>query len=377
MNQQLAVVALVVGALTACSEERGVAGPTRVSVPAVAASALEQGDGAGAVYTLTNEKAGNAVAIFERRSDGTLTSRGRVATGGTGTGGGLGSQGALALSADGRWLFAVNAGSNDVSVFRVSASGVSLADHAPSGGTQPISLTTHDARVYVLNAGGAGNIQGFTVADDGTLTAISGSKRPLSGTGVGPAQVAFSPEGRALIVTEKNTNLIDVYTVAEGGPAQVLRTTPSAGKTPFGFSFGARNELFVSEAAGTASSYVLGASGRVRSVSRAVATHQAAPCWLVVTDDGRFAYTANAHSGTISGFAVSAAGALRLLDSDGRTATVSAGNIDLALSTNGRYLYQLNGAGTITGFRVQPDGHLAALGVVSGLPAGVAGLAAR
>jgi 6-phosphogluconolactonase len=377
MNKQIAVVALVAAAFAACSGERGVAGPARASTPGVAASTVEGSSSPGAVYTLTNQTAENAVAIFDRAADGTLTPRGRVATGGTGTGSGLGSQGALALSADGRWLFAVNAGSSDVSVFHVTRSGLSLADRIPSGGTQPTSLTTHDERVYVLNAGGAGSISGFTVDDDGALSAIPRSSRPLSGTGVGPAQVAFSPDGRALVVTEKNTNRIDVYAADEDGLAQGPLTTPSAGTTPFGFAFGLRHEFFVSEAGGTASSYVLGASARVRAVSRAVSTHQGAPCWLVVTEDGRFAYTANAHSGTISGFAVSARGALRLLDRDGRTASVATGNTDLALSENSRYLYQLNGGGSITAFRVQQDGHLAALGVVTGLPAGVVGLVAH
>ena len=119
------------------------------------------------MYTLTNEAAGNAVAIFNRAADGTLTAAGTVSTGGLGNGGGLGSQGALTLSQDNQWLFAVNAGSNDISVFAVSAHGLTLADKVASGGEQPISVTSYKNLVYVVNAGGSGNISGFKLGKHG------------------------------------------------------------------------------------------------------------------------------------------------------------------------------------------------------------------
>lgn len=376
MRHQFALAALAAAALAACDQHQLVTGPAASATARLSAIAVGAGD-AGAVFTLTNRPSGNAVTMFSRAADGTLTAAGTVATGGAGTGAGLGSQSALALSGDARWLFAVNAGSNDVSVFRVSPAGPSLTARVPSGGTQPISVTVHGDLVYVLNGGADGNITGFVADPQGGLTPIPGSTRPLSGAAVGPAEVTFSPNGRWLVVTEKNTNVIDVYAVGRDGAASGRTSAPSAGGTPFGFAFGLRGELFVSEAAGTASSYVLGSSGGLTAVSGAVATHQGAPCWLVATNDGRFAYTANAHSGTISGFAVATDGSLSLLDPDGQTATVGGGNIDLALSSNGRYLYQLNGSGTISTFHVQADGHLAAVGATGGLPAGVAGLAAR
>src|SRR2546429_6374258 len=71
-------------------------------------------EGWRAVYTLTNQVAGNAVAVFDRAADGTLTAAGTIATGGTGTGGGLGSQGAVALSDDGRRPFSSDAGSYEL-----------------------------------------------------------------------------------------------------------------------------------------------------------------------------------------------------------------------------------------------------------------------
>ncbi|PYO62523.1 MAG: 3-carboxymuconate cyclase [Gemmatimonadetes bacterium] len=386
MAQRIALVALAVAGVAACSRDRGITGPAaplRRELSASAASAADAEDTPGAVYTLMNQVAangGNAVAIFQRSAAGTLTAAGTVATGGTGTGSSLGSQGALALSDDGRWLFTVNAGSNDISAFRVSPAGLSLTDRHLSGGTKPISLTVHDNIVYVLNGGGSGNVSGFTVGSDGALAPIPGSTRPLGGAAVDPAQVAFGPDGRWLVVTEKNTNSIDVYSVTPDGVASgpTPQAPAGAGIKPFGFAFGLRNELIVSEAAtGSASSYTLGSSGRVTLVSGAVATHQGAPCWVGVTKNGRFAYSANAASGTISGFAVGTDGSLSLLDASGVTATVGPGNLDLALSVNGRYLYQLRGSGPITALRVESDGHLTTLGVVGNMPGSVAGLAAR
>jgi 6-phosphogluconolactonase (cycloisomerase 2 family) len=377
MNKQIVFLALAAAVLAGCAEDRSVTGPAAVRIADVAASAAADASMPGAVYALTNEVSGNAVAIFTRAADGTLEGAGSVSTGGTGTGAGLGSQGAVALSDDGRWLFAVNAGSNDVSAFRVTAGGISLAGRSASGGTRPISLTVHGDLVYVLNAGGDGNISGFTVGADGALTPIAGSTRPLSGAGAGPAQVSFSPSGRWLVVTEKATSRIDVYGVDGSGIAMGPMTSASAGGTPFGFAFGHRDELFVSEAAGSASSYVIDRSGALDLASGAVPTHQGAPCWAVVTQNGKFGYTANAQGGSISGFGVAEDGSIALIDADGRTATVGGGNIDLALTGNSRYLYQLKGDRSIGGFRVLADGHLVAVGSVAGLPASAVGLAAR
>src|SRR5438552_9717107 len=275
MSKQIALAALAAVALAACSETGGMPmGPhSAASLAArITADAAADGSAPGAVYALTNRISGNAVAVFARAADGTLSAAGSVATGGTGTGAGLGSQGALALSDDGRWLFAVNAGSNDVSVFRFGRDGLSLLDRTSSGGTRPISLTVHGHVLYVLNAGGDGNISGFALGTTGALTPISGSTRSLSGTNVGPAQVSFSPDGRRLVVTEKTTNLLDVYTVDGNGAASGPASVASAGTTPFGFAFGRHEDVFVSEAVGSASSYELGRTGSLTVVSGAVLT---------------------------------------------------------------------------------------------------------
>src|SRR5581483_3262846 len=241
----------------------------------------------GAVYTLTNEPTGNRVQIWNRAADGSLSPGGAVATGGLGTGAGLGSQGALVLSKNHRFLFAVNAGSNDVSALAIRGDHVILVDRIASGGARPISLTVRGDLLYVLNAGGAGNIAGFTVSSNGRLAALPGSVRALSGSATNPAQIQFAPNGRVLVVTEKATNLIDTFVLGHDGLPGTVLTHPSAGATPFGFAFDHEGRLFVSEAATSSlSSYDIDRTGQVHTLSAAVANHQLAACWVVVTENG-------------------------------------------------------------------------------------------
>lgn len=358
---------------------------TQKAQPGPSLSASGQG-GSGSVYTMTNAASGNAVLIYRRAADGTLTPDGSAATGGLGSGGGLGNQGGVVLADAGPWLLAVNAGSNTISVFRVGGDGsLTWTSMVASGGTLPISLTISGDLVYALNAGGSGNITGFRLDHGGGLTMVPGSTRPLSGAGVDPAQIAFDPRGRVLVVTEKATNRITTYLVGSDGLASAPHVNPSNGATPFGFAFSGTGALIVSEAFGgaadasAASSYEVNADGSLQLLSGSVPTTETAACWFVVTANGRFAYTSNTGSGSISGYAVRQGG-LSLLDPDGRTGITGAGTapIDLALSRNSRFLYALNsGNQTIAGFSVGADGSLTAIGAVSGLPASANGLAAR
>lgn len=339
----------------------------------------------GAVYTMSNATTGNAVIVFDRLSDGRLVPAVSVPTGGAGTGGGLGNQGALTLTRSERWLLAVNAGSDTVSVLEVQHRGLRLRDVASSGGAQPVSVTEHRGLVYVLNAG-SDSISGFALGRDGRLHLLANSMRSLSGAGTGPAQISFSPDGDVLVVTEKATNKIVTFEVDRHGLPGPARVQDSNGQTPFGFAFGKRDQLFVSEAFGGApsasatSSYEVDGNGMLTTISASVGTHQTANCWVVVTPNGRFAYVTNTGSGSISGYSIDFDGHIELLDADGRTGVTGDGSgpIDLALTENGRLLYSLNsGTNSIGAFRVRADGSLTPLPFVSGLPAGANGLAAR
>ena len=261
----------------------------------------------GAIYTMTNSAAGNMIQEYERALDGTLTPGGTFSTGGLGSGSGLGSQGAIVLGQDGRWLFAVNAGSSEISVIAVQSGKLKLVDKASSAGSDPISLTYNHGLLYVLNAGNGGNIAGFRVSSNGQLNFINGSIRLLSNKGVGaapsPEEIAFTPDGEHLIVTEKGSNLIDTYDV-ESGKARGPVVNASAGPAPYGFGFGNDNVMVVSEAAqSAASSYKVSNKG-LKVISASVLDTQAAACWLVVSDNGRFAYTGSRAYFTSYGFFV-------------------------------------------------------------------------
>ena len=356
---------------------------------ATAASAADQrrDDGRetpGAVYTMTNEAAGNAVLVFDRLAHGQLVAAGRVATGGKGTGAGLGNQSGVVLSRNERWLLTVNAGSNSISLFEVRPRGLRLADVVASGGVSPISVTEHRGIVYVLH-GGSETIAGFTI-ERGRLTAIPGSVRGLSGTGVGPAQITFSRDGDHLLVTEKATNQLVTFGVDRDGVAGPPNVQAASGVTPFGFAFGKRDQVFVSEAFGGAaggaatSSYRVERDGTLTAISPSVATRNTAACWAVVTPDGRYVYVTNAGSGVISGYRIDFDGALTLLDADGRTGVTGEGStpLDMVVTDNGRFLYVLNGGShTIGAFRVERDGGLTRMPVSAAVPASANGLATR
>jgi 6-phosphogluconolactonase len=348
-----------------------------------AAASLAHAD-AGVVYTLTNAAAGNSVSVFNRADDGTLSHGGQVATTGLGSGGGLGSQGALVLSKNGHWLFAVNAGSNDISVFDARPGALTLASKTPSGGVRPVSLTVHDDVLYVLNGGGVNNISGFRIQDNGTLQPIAGSTRPLSAAATGPAQIQFNGEGDELVVTEKATNKISLYSVENGiasGP--VVRN--SVGVTPFGFAFDKRDHLIVSEAFGGAAgasaltSYNLEEEwNELQTISASVKDTQSAACWVVTTRNGRYAYTSNTGSGTISGYNIARNGSLSLINADGKTGITGANPTDMALSRNSQYLYVITPAnGVLNALKVGANGSLTAITGANGLPASAVGLAAR
>lgn len=348
----------------------------------------EEGPGKAAVYTLTNATAGNAVAIFQRAEDGKLTFAGTTSTNGLGTGAGLGSQAPVILSEDGRWLFAVNPGSNTIAAFKVLNSGqLSLTGTVPSGGTMPVSLTFNKNLLYVLNAGGIGNISGFKLDKTGHISALANSTRPLSGPAVGPAQVSFTPNGKMLVVTEKATSRIDTYSLDKNGVPGLPQVSASAGTTPFGFAFAREDTLVVSEAFGgavngsAASSYKIDRNGNARVISASEPTHQTAACWVVVTPDGKYAYTANAGSSSVTGYRVTNEGKLvQLNPQTGVTGAMPAGSgpQDMAVSKNGHFLYVTDGRiGKIAGFKVEANGQLTSLGEFGSLSAGIAGAAAR
>lgn len=354
---------------------------------AAALPALAKGK-PGAVYVATNAADGNAVMVFDRDANGRLDPKPELfMTGGLGTGTGLGNQGGLTLSSNGRLLFVVNAGSDDFSIFRVESDGLRLLSITASGGQRPVSITQYHKLVYVLNAGGAvggeDSIAGFRVKPhDPELMAES--VQPLSAPSTGPAEVAFAGNGSVLVVTEKATNMVTTYLVDGSGVAGAPLPQASIGQTPFGFAVDG-DQVLVSEAFGGApegsavTSYSVDGDGLLGVLAPSVPTMQTAACWVALSRKGHFAFTTNTGDGTVSGFAVEPDGSLTLLDADGVAGSTGAGPIDMDFSRDGRNLYTLDSAdGSITVFRFRPAKmKLRKQQTVSGLPAGANGLVAR
>ncbi len=354
----------------------GAAGLVTVLALAVPGLATAHDGAAGYVYTETNASTGNSILAFARSSAGDLNWIGTFSTHGAGTGGGLATQGEVILAGGGKWLLAVNAGSDDISVFRVADDGrLVLTDREGARGTDPVSITVSRDIAYVLDAGGSSNIVGFRL-DGGKLHYLPGSTRPLSGAATNPAEVAFSTDGRFLVVTERATNLLDTYKVSASGWAGSPVTTASAGPTPYGFAFGLRNHPIVSEAANSAlSSYRL-SSGGATVISASVPTGGIAACWVTVTPNGRWAFDTNAHGGTISSFEVHASGAIELVHSVAADTGTGSAPLDLQTSSDGRFLYvNESGANRIGGYRIGLGGTLVPISGAPVLPAGASGLA--
>lgn len=357
------------------------------------ARALAREHRGGAVYVLSNQAAGNAVWVYQRDRDGALVFAGSVPTGGLGTitppppNGAAGidplaSQNAV-LYSDGL-LFAVNAGSNDISMFRADDDGLELIDRVPSGGVLPVAVAVSGRLVYVLNAGGVPTISGFTIDRRRRLVPLANSTRSLpGGSAAAPAQVSISGDGETLVVTEKGTKAIDVFRLGREGVPTRVQSFASVGAVPFGFALTRRGYLLVAEAGtGTASSYDLD-DGVLATVSGAVSLGgQRAPCWLVATRNGRLAFTGNAGTQAISSLAVAADGSLTLISA--AAVSLGAAALDLALTPDNRFLYVRGATGSnaslpgiVSGFVVGADGTLTPINAVTNVPPGAQGIAAR
>ena len=396
-------------------------------------AAADQVSSAGAVFVGTNHnnthptappgEPGNQVIMYHRASTGSLSLVGHFDTGGQGSGpsirfagDGLGSAHSVELSRDHRWLFVTNAGSNNVSVFRVLQTGLERTDLVPSGppgSVFPNSVTQHGDLVYVLNSAGNGNITGFRLSNNGTLDPILDSTRVINGnqddrpdTLFNPTQVSFTPDGRQLVVTIKDgpvAGLLPEFLpqfqppnnptfITPTGPGRVLvfdvgpdgrpghdfTQTNLDNLGPFGFSFDLQGRLLVAlflggppvpggSPTGAAGSFRIRRDGSLNGITVAALNFQLDTCWL--ENNGRYAYGANYTSGTVSSFLIGGGGALRLLD---RVAGVTdelprgsvqgqnrQGSTPLDIRVVDQFVYNvLPGSGKVAGWRINDDGSL-------------------
>jgi len=343
-----------------------------------------------AVFAMTNSVVGNQIIAYSRAANGSLIEGNHFVTGGRGSGGTtdpLGSQGSLTLSQDHSLLFAVNAGSGDLSVFRVNGANLQLVQVVPSAGSAPVAVAQHGNLVYVINFAGNSNVVGFNLVGDGYLVGIPNSIRYLSATNTGPSSLAFSPDGRFLLVTEKVTNNIDVFSVNSDGSLSQPTITPDPIPGVFDVVFSPDGAALivhtggsVTTSASSISSYLVQEGGTLVPVTGSVPTLGTFACWIALTPNGQFAFVSNTLSSSISGFAIGGSGTVTALPGT-VVATLPTGtnNLDIAVSDDGKFVYTMNtGAGTIGIFAVPPNGSLRVIGFASGLSAqsGFEGLAA-
>jgi 6-phosphogluconolactonase (cycloisomerase 2 family) len=365
---------------------------------AAAPGGTQRSDVVGHVYVDDNTAPVNTVAGFDRHADGSLTpmAGSPFAVGGSGTGHPDASQGSLELSTDGRYLLAVDAGSNQISVLRLKPDGSLQAAQGspfPSNGVDPVSIAVHDGLVYVANAGpGAGpgdtNYTGFRLDGGGHLRAIPDSTYALP-SGSKPGQVLFNGDGTKVAGTRIASSQIDSFTVGDGGrltpapgsPFDAQAFSPAQGWGQLGSEFSptSPDQLFVSDAhtaaggaafPGLVSSFTDGADGTLTPVGAPVANDGGAACWIEISHDGAFLFVVNTASASVSSYAIGSGGTLTFLKSTG-PGQLGAGAEDARLSPDGSTLWVVeSGTNGVTGFSVD-GGTLTPLASAPG-PAGAA-----
>ena len=349
------------------------------------------------VYTASNEASGNRVIAFDiDKSSGQLSEIGSFDTQGTGTGAPIGNQAALTTDASDRWMFVTNSGDGTVTSFRLQEQGLEFVNRIHSRGHSPISVTVFGTLVYVLNegSGDAGdppflrydNISGFRFNNVGELEYVNNSTRIIDRTQLtAPAQVGFNKSGTVLLITEKATNMLTTYRVRrDGRPAFRPRKRSSAVPTPFGFQFGDRDYVFITEANGgqrgvTASYRIDRATGEVSSLVDLIEQGNAT-CWTVLSSDQTIGYSINTGSNSVSLYNINFNGTLDLFFAGpNRSKPTGAAPRDAVLTQDNQFLYVLNnGSGEIDGFRVRRSGRLVAQGIDSvSVPTSVTGIISR
>jgi 6-phosphogluconolactonase (cycloisomerase 2 family) len=338
----------------------------------------------GAVFVQTDDLDHNSVVAFRRDRDGALHRVGEFFTGGRGGVeqdvplDSLASQDSLTYDRSHRLLFAVNAGSNTVTSFRVDGAHLRRLETVRSGGVFPVSVSAGHDRLWVLNAGGSGNLTGYRIQRSGHLDALSGGSRDLGLSNearpafiTAPADVVQTRDGRQVVVTTKANDTIDVFNVRDGRLAAPVENH-SAAEVPFAASFDSHGRLAVANAGNSSlSTYRLHRDGSLATITAGVEDGQAALCWLVGT--GETFFGGNAGSSTISAFAVAGNGTASLTGApDGvvaHTGGGTGGTIDLAITADERLLYAENSfAGTVEGYRIGRDHTLHLASTATGLP---------
>jgi 6-phosphogluconolactonase len=340
------------------------------------------------LYTATNESA-NAVVHFTRKADGTLVRAESTSTGGAGTNAvgadgttapdSLASQHSLIVDASGRTLFVVNGGDDSVSVFAIDPSSGTLRlkkRSATPAGHIPNSLAHNNGVLYTTFIAGNAHLAAYRVQDDGSLTQLAtydlATLCHLTGA-VAPTQVVVSPDAKSVVVNAgTGANAVMSFSIQADGTLAAPTTNTTQFPTPFAGGFvtagpAAGNYLATSISGVSLASYSYSSSGMLAALSHAAAAGVAAPCWLSVTPDGKFAYVGNG-SGAITSYALGAAGSVTLLASSAAQeppAITGVGSVaaDSWISPDGKFLYTAYlGDDKVVAYSIGADGSLTKLG---------------
>jgi 6-phosphogluconolactonase len=358
------------------------------ALPASSSAAVPHSTVVGHVYVDDNTTGTNTIGVLARHFDGSLTPEpgSPFTAGGTGTGSGLASQGAVQISPDGRFLIAVDAGSNEISVLRIGHDGslqLVPGGVVSSNGLEPVSVAVHGDLLYVANAGdGGSNYTGFRLTASGRLEPIADSTVALP-DGSQPADVLFNGDGTRLVGTRVGSSEIDSFTVGGDGRLTAAPGSPfpAQGLGPFGSEFRPTNpnQLFVSNAhnvgsdTGTVSAFHDSFDGTLTSIgSSPFPDDQTAPCWVEISHDGRFLFTVNTASGSVSSYSIDSDGSLTLLGS-APLRGAGVGPVDARLSPGGHRLFVLeSGADAVATLRVHGGSLSESASSPASLPAGAA-----
>lgn len=369
-----ALAAMSAAILVGCSDDAVVAPSTAESF------AVTPGETPEAVYTMTNAVGANEVVVHAFGPSGVPGEIARVATGGQGSGQRLASDGSVVLTPDGRWLLVANAGSDDVSLFRVQPSGLTLEDVVPSGGTMPVSIAVHGDLVYVLNAGVPNMVTGYQLDAAGRLTPLRSATGYLSGPDTWPTDIEFTPDGKTLVVMERGTAQITTLPVRGSGLLGRTTAQPTGHPRPLGSAFAPDGLLFATveadvSPAGDLVAYAIDRRGTATPVGPAGPDFTLPPlCWIEIATP-TFVFASSPSAGGVFSYRYGGAGGF----SDGTLATMTGtGSKPTHLIARAGILSVLTpGAGSIQYFEITSDGTLSPTAVVGGLPASASGLAGR
>jgi DNA-binding beta-propeller fold protein YncE len=337
------------------------------AVPTGAALAPDSA-GAHALFVMTNRAGSNEIVVFERSARGALVKARTYPTGG-------GGGGSLTLSDDGATLLAANAGSGDLSAFRVTGARLVLTDRVPTGGGEPGAVAQHGKLVYVLDTAVHSGIAGFHLRD-GRLERIPDLQQVLDGSAANPNSLAFTGDGRYLVATERDTKRSHIFVVQANGGLSPAKVSPGADPGALSVVIASNGPVLVVKADGRRPDYLRGPSysvvsdGKRLPIDTSIPAPGAVNCWNVTAPESQFVYAFDADRSLVSGFSIRSNGTLMPL-AEGATAAAPAAShdLDITVSSDGGYLYTLNAVnGKLAVFQIDAsDGSLRSRGVVGGL----------